>query len=352
MARDFARIRLSIADDPEFEALSVDAQHLYLRILIPEPTLNYAGVADWRPNRLTPKARDLTLPRLLVAAAEVEERKYVLFDLDTEEALVRTYIRSDELLRNPKMALSIVKAYQATASRVLRAIIVNELHKAREEHPEYTSWSNKDSAPALARLLTMTRLDPADYTNRIRVPNTNADAVVITNTDPVPNTNADAVRNGNPNTGIDYQSEYQSNSVDSLPATATHNIQHATSGGFVSTEGHQASGSISEPPPRCPRHIDKPTTDPCIPCRSFRIEHEAWTANERRRAAAARSDEILRAGELRAQAVAACDLCDEDGYRGTTLCDHDAGTLARAARGMAGVRAAMATKAPKVAGHE
>lgn len=45
-------------------------------------------------------------------------------------------------------------------------------------------------------------------------------------------------------------------------------------------------------------------------------------------------------------AIAACELCDDDGYRGTAVCDHQDHTAA-AARGMAKVRAALAqTKIP------
>jgi len=42
----------------------------------------------------------------------------------------------------------------------------------------------------------------------------------------------------------------------------------------------------------------------------------------------------------RARAVADCDLCDDDGYRGNRTCDHIDHTQA-ALRGMAMIRAAM-----------
>lgn len=50
MAKEFARTYLSIADDTDFEDLSVDAQWLYQRVLVPDPSLSYAGAADWRPD--------------------------------------------------------------------------------------------------------------------------------------------------------------------------------------------------------------------------------------------------------------------------------------------------------------
>lgn len=42
----------------------------------------------------------------------------------------------------------------------------------------------------------------------------------------------------------------------------------------------------------------------------------------------------------RAQAIRACTLCDGDGYRGSTVCDHEDHAPA-AKRGMAAVRAAL-----------
>jgi hypothetical protein len=189
VAREYARIRLSIAEDDEFENLSPAAQWLYLRVLLPEPSLNYAGVCDWRPNRLLRKARGIDLPYILAAAAELEEHLYVLFDGPTEQALIRTYIRGDELLRNPKMALAVVSGYQETASDPLRAFIVSELQRDKEDHPDYSSWTHEISKDAIARLLTKPNADAVQYTNQIQVPITNG----ITNPDPSPDYQSDSV---------------------------------------------------------------------------------------------------------------------------------------------------------------
>lgn len=45
--------------------------------------------------------------------------------------------------------------------------------------------------------------------------------------------------------------------------------------------------------------------------------------------------------ELRQQAIHACTMCDPDGYRGTTVCDHQPHHAQAAARGMNAIRAAM-----------
>lgn len=201
MPREYARIRLSIAEDDEFEQLSPAAQWLYLRVLLPEPSLNYAGVCDWRPNRLLRKARGIDLAYILAAASDLEERRYVLFDVPTEQALIRTYIRGDELLRNPKMALAVVNGYQETASDPLRAVIVSEIQRDQQDHPEYSTWTHSISKDAIARLVTKPNADSVPYTNQITIPITNR----ITNPDP----------------GDDYQSD----SVD-IPSFLSPNNKH------------------------------------------------------------------------------------------------------------------------------
>lgn len=50
------------------------------------------------------------------------------------------------------------------------------------------------------------------------------------------------------------------------------------------------------------------------------------------------------AADVRAAAIAACGLCDDHGYAGARVCDHDPTTPLRAARGSAQVRAALADR--------
>jgi hypothetical protein len=189
---------------------------------------------------------------MLTAAAELEERRYVLFDTATEEALIRTYIRNDELMRNPKMALSVVSGYQATASKVLRAFIVTEVLKAKEEHPEFSSWEHDISKADVTRLLTRKGSDSVTYTNQIEVPITNR----ITNPDP----------------GTDDQSD----SVH-IPSTYTYTS--------TPTPNTQESGAPSGATARGTRLPDgwRPTDETIakmrarFPAVDFKLEHEKFT---------------------------------------------------------------------------
>ncbi|GAA5096719.1 hypothetical protein [Nocardia iowensis] len=275
MAREFAKLYLSINGDVDFESLTADAQMFYTRVLLPEPTLSYCGIADWRPNRLVGRASDLTLPRILVAASELERRRYILVDIATEEVLVRSLIRRDHLLRNPKMAAAVTTAYYAAASRTLRAAIITEIQRVRREHPEYSSWSHKDSAERLNQLLTMPNLDTVGYTNTIQIPDTDTGPVPNTNTEPVHDTVSETMTDTVADPSAEYQSEHQSNSA-LIPSTYTPHPA-PSGGGDVTTEAHVGSPADGEPPPRrCLRHRDEPSPPPCRACGETRKARDAW----------------------------------------------------------------------------
>lgn len=354
MAREHARIWLDINSDDEFEKLPFDAQCLYARVILTLDDLSYCGVADWRPKRLVTKAPDLTYERIVAAAQALEAGRYCLFDLDTEQVLVRSYIRRDELLRNPKMAAATVKAFPGIASKMLRAAVVDEIHRIHREHPEYSSWGHKEVGPALSKIMAKDGSNSVPYTNQFAVPITNGQAVRIGNTESVPITNADSVQNGNArsvrNTETDLGPDYQSDSVP-IPSTYTSTSTPAPLEGYVSTEGHQGDGpDLSSPPPRhCPKHPNG-TSDKCGACGEHRRAYDAWMASatlDQKRAAQerARAEAAERADAAiaRAMAIAECELCDDDGYRGTVVCDHQEHADTNA-RGMELVRAALAGK--------
>lgn len=98
------------------------------------------------------------------------------------------------------------------------------------------------------------------------------------------------------------------------------------------------------PPERCPEHLDAPTTAPCGPCGEQRRARQAWDAERARWQAERAADARLAAAQDRAREIADCGLCDDTGYRGTSVCDHDPDTVERAKRGSALVRATLAAR--------
>ncbi|MFV8049748.1 hypothetical protein [Mycobacterium sp. 48b] len=342
MAREYARIRISIAGDDHIEELSPAAQWLYFRILIPDPQLTHCGVTRWLPKRLIHKAAGLTLDYILAAAAELERERFALFDDNTEEVLVRSYLRSEELLRNPKMAVAVGDAYLGVASRQLKAAIASEVHRDKADHPDYSSWTHSISREAVELLLTAKTSDEVPYVDTF----TNPNPVRNGDTEPVPTTNRNRNQKPNPDRGDETQSEHQADSLHLVPTS----LQPAHVEGYVSTEGNQGTEpDPSSPPPRyCPKHMPSGTNESCPPCGNHRRAFDAWMANatlDEKRAeqerAQAEAAERAQAAASRAMSIAECELCDDDGYRGTTVCDHQEHADTNA-RGMAMVRAAMA----------
>lgn len=303
MAREHARIWLDINADDDFSELSFDAQAFYTRIILTEATLNYCGVADWRPKRLTVRARDLTVPRIMAAAAELEAGRYLLFDLDTEEVLARSYIRRDELLRNPKMAATVIKAYASVASPVLRAAIITEVKRIHDEHPDYSSWSHKDTADGLMRMMSRPALADGEYLPFFAY----SDPVPITNGQPVENTYPNTVTNTDPdavtNTDPNPDAEHQSKSVPN-PSTSTLHPSPAPLEGYVTGERHQSTTpdpNAPRPLDRCDRHRTAANPPACRACADARHRAEAWDA-------ARAATEAQRRAAFAAE-IEECDAC-------------------------------------------
>jgi hypothetical protein len=140
MARTHARIRLSMWADEDFRDLPAESQWLYL-LLLTSSELSYSGVADWRPARIAPKAVDVSPARVEAAAVELEQNHYIVVDRDTEEVLIRSFIRNDGLMDQPNVAVAMAKAYVATASRTLQAVVVHELKRLFKEDSTLKAWT-------------------------------------------------------------------------------------------------------------------------------------------------------------------------------------------------------------------
>ncbi|GAA3705865.1 hypothetical protein GCM10023081_47090 [Arthrobacter ginkgonis] len=158
MARVYAQTDVGIWSDDDFLDLGLHAQWLYWH-LFSQPDLSYCGVTDWRPKRIVPKAAGLTLGTVLDAARELCERHYIVTDEDTEEVLVRSFVRSDGLLKQRNMGAAVAKAHATIASRTLAGVVVHELQRLHAEHPDWSSWS------ALESVLSKRSINPYELTS-------------------------------------------------------------------------------------------------------------------------------------------------------------------------------------------
>lgn len=139
MARDRANINTAVWTDDDWRDLGRDEQWLYIALLT-SPTLSYAGVADWRPGRIAVNAEGTTAADVERIGQALQARRFIFIDADTEEVLIRSFLRHDGLLKQPKLAVSMVNAHGAIASKKIRRVVVHELHRLHAEHPYWRAF--------------------------------------------------------------------------------------------------------------------------------------------------------------------------------------------------------------------
>jgi hypothetical protein len=105
----------------------------------------------------------------------------------------------------------------------------------------------------------------------------------------------------------------------------------------------------SQAPPfnlnRCLEHQLGDDPGPCGGCRDARLRQEELGRLARRSALTADRAERDSRIQARIEAITACNLCDDNGYRGRAICGHDPAAELRVATGVAAVRAALTKEA-------
>ncbi len=157
MAREFAQIKLSIWADDDWRDLSPDARYLYMTLLT-SPTLTHCGTADWRPARIG-GLNGQSVATINEAGAELVEALYLVIDEDTEEVLIRSFIRNDGLMKQPRMAVSMANAHSGVSSRPIRGVLVHELIRLRNDFPDLGGWEKEKATD----LLQMEPIDPDSF---------------------------------------------------------------------------------------------------------------------------------------------------------------------------------------------
>lgn len=100
----------------------------------------------------------------MVAAQELSDRWFCVFDQSTDEVLVRSFLRHDGVMRQPRLAVSAAKAYGAIASNKIRAVVVHELQRFKKQNPDLPAWEKPQvmtvlKQPAVAVRETKTELE-------------------------------------------------------------------------------------------------------------------------------------------------------------------------------------------------
>lgn len=143
MPRDYMAWSTSSWSDPDWTRLAPMQQWLY-QTVSSQPRLSTCGVLDYIPARLTRLAKGIATPeveKLREALCTTTPRPMLIYDSETAELLVRSYIRNDGLIRGKDQAKAIAKDWEAITSEHIAAAVVVELARLHAEHPEYKGWA-------------------------------------------------------------------------------------------------------------------------------------------------------------------------------------------------------------------
>lgn len=152
MARDHARIKLSIWDDDDFLALRSNEQHAYF-VLSSHKSLSRCGVMMFIPSHFEHLAADLTPKRLTAAIKGLQAARFVIIDDRTHELLVRSYVRHDGVFDRENMGKAVGTAFSAVVSDVIRGAIGEELARLMKERPDLPGWKGLAATSPIAHAM-------------------------------------------------------------------------------------------------------------------------------------------------------------------------------------------------------
>lgn len=142
MSRSYGRLSTSLWRNDDYRSLSLPAQWAYQMLL---------GQADVTPAGTLP----ITLRRwskycpgvdVEAALTELAGHRFVVLDWDTEELLIRTFVKWDGGAENSLRRSAIISAVGAVESPLIRAAVINELDRLNVPHslvkPDLTGASD------------------------------------------------------------------------------------------------------------------------------------------------------------------------------------------------------------------
>lgn len=127
MARGHGRILSSIWEDTDFTDLLDEGEQRTYQFLLSQPNLNHAGLLPLTLRRWARKARGLTVEVLQQRLDALEAARFIVMDPDTEELLIRSFIRNDAVWKMPRVMGAAVSGAQEISSHKLRRALVAEM---------------------------------------------------------------------------------------------------------------------------------------------------------------------------------------------------------------------------------
>lgn len=129
--RQYAQILKRIWADTDWKSLTRDAQWMY-QLLLSQPSMNYAGVLPLTSRRWAKLASDATIEIVEKALEFLHERGFLVVDWDTEEVLIRSFIRNDGLWKQPNMLTTALRHADDVSSDHIKWALHDELLRIPE----------------------------------------------------------------------------------------------------------------------------------------------------------------------------------------------------------------------------
>jgi hypothetical protein len=153
MARKHARLLIGIWDDDDYKSLGLELQGLYCALLA-YPRISWCGIIDYIPKRLVRIDPSLTEKALWEKLVSLHKHdRMIQIDTSTDEMLVRTFIKHDEIMKQPNVAKAMAKAIGDIQSWDLRCIVISELGKLYIEQPDLKGWGHEGLEQGFGDLL-------------------------------------------------------------------------------------------------------------------------------------------------------------------------------------------------------
>ena len=128
MARSFGRVLVTIWDDDDFRALSPMAQRMYL-FLLSQSDLEHSGLIPLRERRWARACGALDASQVTDDLKELESRRFIVTDEETEELLVRSLIRRDEVWKQPNVFKAAAASAIGAKSPRVKAVLYTEIQR-------------------------------------------------------------------------------------------------------------------------------------------------------------------------------------------------------------------------------
>lgn len=312
MARDHGRVLCRIWQDKDFRALPRTAQALYMQLLS-QPNVNNAGVLPLMLSKWAKGCDEVDRDSLIRDLAVLIDARFVLVDTDTEEVLIRSFIRNDGGMKHKYIFKNALTMAEAVESPAIRAALAEELRRIRHVDARRT-------ADILAPIVEPVAAVSESVPNAQVIPSES-------HSDPIENASE---------SGMAFESDSDHCGVGEGEGVGESSVAGYV-GGVARGRGRDARVREESPTPQtspgelprtCPKHPEG-TDEPCRWCAAAREKAEAAEAHDAElraavatAAAAVEAEERRAAARARAAAIAGCHRCDVDGYDGVRVCDH------------------------------